>query len=117
MKNTKANTDKYKAYLEATGYDKLPLLKTQPANDNDIMKMLASEGMTLLETEEKPPDTPKTTKSVSGNPYKLAHKKILGELNPEKRSRIEAMELNHNTDNRIYDDFCKQVRILGDNLS
>ena len=85
---------------------------------------------TLLEAEEKNPKAPsvKTTASksvvleealgkMSDNPYVRARIQILNKMKPEARSVIEKMEKGTLPQDRRYDEFCKEIRILGDKLS
>lgn len=84
-----------------------------------------TEGNALLAAEAKKdsvkPETKKTfqaaMKKVLDNPYTKAHKEILEKMDAEKRSLIERMERGETPKTHLYDDFAKEVRQLGDQLS
>lgn len=69
-----------------------------------------------------PKETVKQTKKTSippssGNPYIQARHKILEEYPEWRRTEIATMEKTGDIDNRHYDDFVREVAILGDSLT
>lgn len=124
----------YDEYME-----KMKKVKLDPSRKNlkpvdpkmtfeQYLNQCIEEGEELLAAEGKnkpaPAMKPQSKKvlddalgKMSSNPYIRARTQILTKMTPEKRSVIEKMEKgNLPTDSR-YDEFCKEVTRLGDNLS
>lgn len=98
-------------------------------NDKNIAKLVA-EGNALLVEEEKQkakkPAAPLKDESkkletklasTSSNPYVRARIEALNKLGEDKKAIIEKMEKGLLPKDSRYDEFCKQVRIRGDQLS
>lgn len=52
--------------------------------------------------------------SMSPNPFVRARVQILNKMSDFHRNEIERMEKDGNTDNRVYNEFAHQCRILGE---
>lgn len=101
-----------------------------PDHEESIAELVA-EGERLLAEEEKLKSKQKTAApakdeskdltnklgSMSTNPYVRARVEVLNKMPKWKRSEIEEMEKTGNINNQYYDQFCKDVRILGDTFS
>ena len=85
---------------------------------------LINEGELLLKAEEKEASKTSSKKegkrlekklgSMSSNPYIRARIEILNKMKEVDRKEIETMENTKDVNNRFYEDFVKQVRILGE---
>lgn len=123
MTEAESNLERYRNYLQKTGYDKLRPMKNQPEDNNDLMKRLGEEGLLLLEKDNKksiPDENPKLESTLgekSTNCYVRARIQVLKDLPADRRARIELMEQDKKTDNPIYDEFVKAVTLLGDTFS
>lgn len=109
------NYEKYLANVKHRGYSHLPI----PDHEESIDELIA-EGNRLLEQEAQ--KAAKSQAAVppevsSDNPYLRARKKILSEMNEEKRKLIERLEKEGKTDSYQYEDFVAQVRKLGDSMT
>lgn len=107
-------------------------LKPFPA-DYTLEQMIiaaVAEGNVLLQLDEmkkpsvKPAAPPQSKKvlddalgKMSDNPYVRARTQILTKMKPEARSVIEKMEKGELPKDSRYDEFCKLVGRLGDQLS
>lgn len=90
-----------------------------------IMFRATLEGMIILRAEEKEKSKPEpmTQKpqilesklgSISPNPFVRARVQILTKMGDFERKEIERMEKDGNINNRVYDAFAHDVRVLGD---
>lgn len=94
---------------------------------------LVAEGNKILEAEENAKSSKKIIAKVhctdqtkelesklasqSSNPYVSARSQILNEMAPEKRSVILKMETGSLEKDSRYEEFCKDIRKLGDKMS
>lgn len=121
--NKTENLRKYRAHLSEIGTKNL--VPPKNTERNALMKELAAEGMKILAEEEKSTSNPcgerkKLTEALansSSNPYIRARNKVLMDLPEERRKSIEEMEKTGKTNNRIYDEFVKMQRTIGDKFS
>ncbi len=119
---------------------KLKKVKLDPSRKNlkpvdpsltfeQYLAIAIKEGEELLALEEKAKKpsvkpAPKSTAALedalgkmSDNPYVRARIQVLQKMKPEARSVIEKMEKGTLPKDSRYDTFCKDVGILGDQLS
>jgi len=106
--------------VKARGYENLKGMAIEPADPQELLRMLVKEGDALLAAEE--PATPVTALesalgSKSNNPYIRARIKILNDLPPKVRSEIEHMEKTGKINNSVYRKFTVAIALLGDKLS
>lgn len=110
-----SNYQRYLANVKHRGYANLPI----PDHEESIDELIA-EGERLLEKEAQMKSSPRaevTSKPSPSNPYLLARKKLLEEMDSEKQKLIERLEREGKTDSYQYQDFVKQIMTLGDKLS
>ena len=115
---------------EQGAFRKLP---PDPINSTDdieqmarILPALLKEGHRLLMVEAEktivnPVDAPKKLETALGeksnNPYIKARIQILKKYPEWKRNEVLKMEEKKNTNNRFYEEFCREVTDLGNKLS
>jgi len=121
----KNNKDNFQEYLKKTNRHNLPI----PDHDESIQEMI-DEGFKLLAQEEKlakkespKKDPPKPiAPTPSNNPYVQARTQILAKWNADpnfkwRATEIQEMESGKLPKTKHYDDFVKEVAILGDKIS
>lgn len=128
--------EEYAKKLAAVKLDINSRLNLQPisdeeaiVNDKNIAKLVAEGNALLAEEEkrkEKKPAAPLKDESkkletklatTSSNPYVRARMEVLQKMAEDKRAIIEKMEKGSLPKDSRYEEFCKQVRIRGDQLS
>lgn len=112
----KKKDDAFNEYV--TKNDKAEFRNHPAPPKEESLSDLIAEGNRLLEQEEKiiKKSAPSSLKNES-NPYIRARAEVLKKMPSWKRNEIATMEKEHNLDNPYYDDFVKQVRILGDSFN
>ena len=91
-----------------------------PNNSATLMQMVREailEGMIMLQAEEKEKLNPKAIEPdprVETNPFIRARIQILSKKSEFCRKELLQMEKDNNVDNRIYNAFAKEIRILGE---
>lgn len=113
--NTNENLRRYKDYLKKLGPLDNP--KRQPT-----ISELVAEGERLLKEEALQFKSQVISKekletkieTLSSNPYVKARIEILNKMTPFHRREIEVMEKEGNINNRFYEEFCHNVRLLAD---
>lgn len=129
------NFDEYQKKLDKINLSKDSRYNLPQPDHQETLAELIAEGFRLLAEEEKEKKTkspvssqdilghtPKSSLedklgSMSDNPYIRARCEILKKMSAIARNEIEKMEKNGNINNRLYNDFVKNVRIRGDQLA
>lgn len=96
-----------------------------PKTLEKLCMFLAAEGHKLLAAEENKSENKPITKNTNSkpleaksanevNPYIRARNDILNKMGAFEKKEIETMEREGNLDNRIYNNFVHQVRLIAD---
>lgn len=111
----KKKDDAFNEYVGKS--DRVEFRQHPKPTHNQSLSDLISEGNRLLQEEEKKNPIAKSSPKNENNPYIRARAEVLKKMPSWKRNEIATMEKEHNLDNPYYDDFVKQVRILGDSFN
>jgi hypothetical protein len=121
------NKDNYEKYMDQiNGKDMFNRLNVPIPDHEETLDEILAEGERLIQAELKlkSPKTKKTVKTKSNltsensnNPYIKARMQLFSKMDPAKKHWIDQVERGELKKDRCYDDFVKEVAILGDALS